>query len=153
MSYFIIFSILIPLVDQVLKFNIRSNIIESGQVDTVVPFLKLTNIRNTGGALGVFKAYPLIMSCVVITIITFFCYLIFIKKVQDKLFLVSACFIIGGGIGNLIDRVWLGYVVDYLSVSFFPPVCNLSDYFVFIGTVLLIIYYFILDKKLKSVRA
>lgn len=152
MLYFIVFTVLIPLIDQFFKFNIRNNIPESGQLDTVIPFLKLTNIRNTGGALGVFKAYPFIMSCVVITIIMFFCYLIFVKKVQDKLFLVSACFIVGGGVSNLIDRIWLGYVIDYLSVSFFPPVCNLSDYFIFVGTILLVIYYFILDKKLKNVR-
>ena len=48
--------------------------------------------------------------------------------------------IIGGGIGNLIDRIFYGYVIDYISLSFFPPVCNFADYAITIGTILLIIY-------------
>ena len=48
--------------------------------------------------------------------------------------------IIGGGIGNLIDRIFYGYVIDYISLSFFPPVCNFADYCITVGTVLLMVY-------------
>jgi len=48
--------------------------------------------------------------------------------------------IVGGGIGNLIDRVRAGFVVDYISVSFFPPVFNFADCCVTVGTVFLIIH-------------
>ena len=58
---------------------------------------------------------------------------------KSKLFSISAALIIGGGIGNLIDRIFLGYVIDYLQLSFFSPVCNFADYCISIGTVLLVI--------------
>ena len=53
---------------------------------------------------------------------------------------MSMILIIAGGIGNLIDRVLLGYVVDYIQVSFFPPVFNLADSFVVVGVILLLVY-------------
>lgn len=56
------------------------------------------------------------------------------------MFAASIALIVGGGIGNLIDRIFLGYVVDYLQLSFFPPVCNFADYCVVAGTALLMVY-------------
>ena len=50
--------------------------------------------------------------------------------------------LIGGGIGNLLDRLFRGFVVDYLSLSFFPPVCNFADYCITFGAVLFIIVLF-----------
>ena len=56
--------------------------------------------------------------------------------------------LIGGGIGNLIDRIAYGYVVDYLSLTFFSPVCNFADYCITIGVILLAVYLlFFSDKK------
>ncbi|RGH89804.1 signal peptidase II [Ruminococcus bromii] len=58
--------------------------------------------------------------------------------------------IIGGGIGNLIDRIFYGFVVDYISVSFFPPVCNFADYCITVGTLLLIVYVLFFSNVMKS---
>ena len=58
--------------------------------------------------------------------------------------------IIGGGIGNLIDRVLYGYVIDYLSLSFFPPVCNFTDYAITIGVILLVVYIFFFSDSFKK---
>ena len=66
--------------------------------------------------------------------------IMFVKHPKGKMFYISAGLIIGGGIGNLIDRVFYGYVIDYISLSFFSPVCNFADYAITIGTILLIIY-------------
>ena len=63
--------------------------------------------------------------------------------------------IIGGGIGNLIDRIRLSYVIDYLQLSFFSPVCNFADYCITAGTVMLVVYLLFfsnLDKKKKDLR-
>ena len=74
----------------------------------------------------------------------------FKKRPSGKFFYICAGLIIGGGIGNLIDRVIYGYVIDYLSVSFFPPVCNFADYCITIGVILLVIYIFFFSSKFKS---
>ena len=66
--------------------------------------------------------------------------LIFIKKNRDKLFLLSSAFVLGGGIGNLLDRIFLGFVTDYLQLTFFSPVCNISDYFISLGIVMMSVY-------------
>ena len=58
--------------------------------------------------------------------------------------------IIGGGVGNLIDRLVHGYVVDYLAVSFFPPVCNFADYCITIGVFILVIYIIFFSDLLNS---
>ena len=59
---------------------------------------------------------------------------------KNKLFFAATACVVGGGIGNLIDRVFNGYVVDFLALSFFPPVCNIADYFITAGTVMLMVY-------------
>ena len=66
------------------------------------------------------------------------------------MFTASAILLIGGGIGNLIDRIFLGYVIDYLSISFFPPVCNFADYCITVGTGLLLIYMIFISDYFNS---
>ena len=58
--------------------------------------------------------------------------------------------IIGGGLGNLFERIFLGYVVDYLSLSFFPPICNFADYCITAGTVCLIVYLLFFSDFMKN---
>ena len=53
--------------------------------------------------------------------------------------IATVILIIGGGIGNLIDRIFRGFVIDYLSLSFFPPICNFADYCITIGAVLFVL--------------
>ena len=64
--------------------------------------------------------------------------------------LLAAALMIGGGIGNLIDRIWRGFVVDYLSLSFFPPVCNFADYCITIGAFLFVIVLLFFGGKDKK---
>ena len=47
---------------------------------------------------------------------------------------------IGGAVGNMIDRIIRGFVIDFLKLSFFPPVCNFADYCLTVGAVLLLVY-------------
>ena len=75
----------------------------------------------------------------------------FKKRPDSKLFYFSVALIVGGGLGNLVDRVIYRYVVDYLSLSFFPPVCNFADYCITIGVVILAVYLvFFSDKDKKE---
>ena len=85
-----------------------------------------------------------------IVVIAIILYVVFKKKITNKLFIASAILLIGGGIGNLIDRIFLGFVIDYLSISFFPPVCNFADYCITIGTVLLLVYLLFFSDYFKS---
>ena len=91
-----------------------------------------------------------ILIAVTLLIMIYFLYLIFIKKIRSHLFLIASSLIVGGGIGNFIDRLMLGYVVDYLSLSFFSPICNFADYSITAGVVLLAIFVLKADSKTLS---
>ena len=94
----------------------------------------------------------MVLSTVAIVAIIAF---LFWKKPQSKLLLASLILITGGGIGNMIDRVYLGYVIDFLDFCAFPQiwmwVFNVADSFVCIGAGMLALWM-ILDtlKEMKK---
>lgn len=145
MVAFFVFASLIPIIDFLVKFWIQNNVHEHTVFPTFLPFLSITYVKNFGAALSLFwggRYFFIVASVLAILLILYF---VFIKKNRNKLFLLGSAFIVGGGIGNLIDRIYLGYVVDYLKLSFFGPVCNISDYFITFGVILFAFY--LLTKK------
>lgn len=150
MLLFFVITFLIPVLDQFIKLAVKSSIAENAKVETFLPFLTLTNVKNFGAALGMLANGRYILIAVTLLIMIYFLYLIFIKKIQSHLFLIASSLIVGGGIGNLIDRLMLGYVVDYLSLSFFSPICNFADYSITAGVVLLAIFVLKADSKTLS---
>lgn len=150
MLMFFVITFLVPVLDQFIKFGVKSGIAENARIETFLPFLILTNVKNFGAALGMLANGRYILIAVTLLIMIYFLYLIFIKKIRSHLFLIASSLIIGGGIGNLIDRLLLGYVVDYLSLSFFPPVCNFADYSITAGIILLAIFVLKSDNKTLS---
>ncbi len=147
MIYFFIFSLLIPIIDCTFKFWVKSNVPEQTFLKTYISFLNITYVKNFGAAFSFLWGGRYILIIASILAILMILYLVFFKKIHDKLFLIAASFVIGGGIGNLIDRIFLGYVIDYLKLSFFSPVCNISDYFITFGGIIFA-YCFLFKKKL-----
>lgn len=131
---------LIAIADQLIKYFVVLYIKPIGSVTVIDNLFSLCYVENKGVAFGMFSDMRLIFIALTAALIAVIIIVMFKKKPESKLFYVSSALIIGGGIGNLIDRIFLGYVVDYLSVSFFPPVCNLADYCITVGTVLLVIF-------------
>lgn len=101
-----------------------------------------TNGGNTGAAWGMFSGKTLWLAIVsVLMIVALFVYNHFVKN-KNTFYCISFGFIIGGAIGNLIDRVWLNYVRDFIFLDFWPtfPIFNLADSFLCVGAVMLAIY-------------
>ncbi|MCH5304537.1 MAG: signal peptidase II, partial [Ruminococcus sp.] len=126
----------------------------------VIPgFFSLVYVENKGAAFGMLSNARWVFIIFTLAVIIFLIAFLFKKKPTSKLLNTALILIIGGGIGNLIDRIFYGYVVDYLSISFFPPVCNFADYCVTVGAVILVIYllffsdYLKKDKGLKNEQA
>ena len=92
-------------------------------------------VFNTGGAFGILKGINIFF--VIINVVILGVCLYYYKK---KKFRIPLLFLISGIIGNLIDRVYFGYVRDFISIGTFP-VFNLADSFNFIGIVLLIVIF------------
>lgn len=144
---------LIIAVDQISKNIVVSNLKTEGTSVTIIKgLLDFTLSYNDGMAFGLGSSafrWIFVGILVVVSIVLICC--MFNAKYSSPLFLSTSALIIGGGVGNAIDRVINGYVVDFLALSFFPPICNIADYAITIGTVLLIIYViFVYGKQDKK---
>lgn len=155
-TLFLILALVIALVDQIIKYFVIQNLRPVHSVTAIPHILDLTYVENRGVAFGMLKDNRWIFVAFTSVVIIAFIYLLIKYGNTSKLFSISAMLIIGGGIGNLIDRIFFGFVVDYLSLSFFPPVCNFADYCISAGTVLLVIYLLFYsdlgDDKKKKVK-
>lgn len=137
-------------IDQLIKYLVTVYLQPAGSVTVIDNLFSLTYVENRGVAFGMFSGMRWIFIAVTLSLIAFIIILMFKKKPESKLFYASVSLIIGGGIANLIDRVFFGYVIDYLSISFFPPVCNFADYCITIGAVLLVVYLLFVSNKDKG---
>ena len=146
----LVIGVIIAVIDQVIKYFVSTNLAPVGSVNVIGDLFKLTYVENRGVAFGMFEDMRWVFIILTSALIGVIIYLLFNKKFDGKLFYISSALILGGGIGNLIDRIFLGYVVDYLSLSFFPPVCNFADYCITIGTVLLVVYLLFFSDFTKS---
>lgn len=148
----LILAVVIVIVDQLLKMLVVNTIKMNGTVEILGGIVKFDYVENRGMAFGMLQNYRWIF--IIFTLIVIMGLIIYMIKLKptNKLFITSITLIVGGGIGNLIDRIILGYVVDYIQLSFFNPVCNFADYCITIGTVLLIIYiiFFTQDNNKKT---
>lgn len=148
-------AVLVAVIDQVLKYLVVNFLDKTNPTEIIPNLFSLTYVENKGAAFGMLSDARWIFITFTIIITAFLIYILFKKRINNKLFLTSVVLIIGGGIGNLIDRIFLGYVVDFLSIIFFPPVCNFADYCITIGAVLLVIYILFMSdftKKEKSIN-
>ena len=141
---------LVVIIDQVIKYFVAMYLPQAGVVTAIPHLLDFNYVENPGVAFGMFENMRWIFVALTSVIIVILLYIIIFKKIKSKMFLISSALIIGGGIGNLIDRVLYGYVIDYLQLSFFSPVCNFADYAVTVGTVLLVIYLLFMSDSSKK---
>ncbi|MGI6167253.1 MAG: signal peptidase II [Eubacteriales bacterium] len=129
--------------DQLTKWLITTYLPEDGII-IINGVLRFTYVENTGAAFGMLSDYRWVfISLSSIAILGMLWYLFF-KKPESRLLNLSLVLLAGGGIGNMIDRVLLGYVVDFIDFYAFPKiwfwVFNIADVCITIGTALLSLY-------------
>jgi len=100
----------------------------------IKPILSFTYVRNTGVSFGLFKGYNWIFTLILILALIYFVFLFF-KEKQYRLIYSIIC---AGIVGNLIDRLFLGYVVDFVNFHLWP-IFNIADSAIFIGILWLIV--------------
>ncbi len=142
--------IVLAAIDQVIKYFVVANIEENQVIPVITNVLNFTHIHNEGVAFGMFDGMRWIFVALTLVLLVAIIGIMFKKRPREKMFYVSVALIVGGGIGNLIDRVFFGYVIDYISLSFFPPICNFADYCITFGTALLMIYILFFSDYFKK---
>ncbi|MCI6616179.1 signal peptidase II [Ruminococcus sp.] len=138
------------IIDQIIKYFVSAYLQPVGSISVIDNIFSLTYVENKGVAFGMFSDMRWIFVALTSILLVIIIFYMFKKRPKGKFFYVCAALIIGGGIGNLIDRIFYGYVIDYLSLSFFPPVCNFADYCITVGTIMLVIYLLFFSDILDS---
>ncbi len=128
--------------DQLLKLWVVNHL-DVGQSAAFLPGLvRLTRLHNTGAAWGSFSGKTAVLTAVTVVLLAAVVWLVVKKIVRHPLGLCAAMLVLGGGIGNMIDRVLRGYVVDMFDLEFMDyPIFNLADCFVVVGVILGAVYY------------
>lgn len=127
--------------DQAVKFLVVNTMSLGESEPLLPPLLQLTRVHNYGAAWSSFSGARWLLIALTAAGMCAIAWLL-VKIVRHPLGQWSLAIILGGGIGNLIDRVRLGYVVDMLDTMFMDfPVFNVADVFVVCGTVCALIYY------------
>lgn len=128
---------LIIFLDQVIKSEVIEKIMPYSTLEVIKNFFYITYVENRGISFGLFKGNREIFIVLTLIISLVLCFYVF--KFHKKYVGITICLalIVGGAIGNLIDRIRLGYVVDYIHFTFFPPVFNLADSAIVCGAIAL----------------
>ena len=122
--------------------------------DSVVllPIVNLTFVVNYGFAFGLLNnpyINQILVSLVILAIIIYFLYLLI--KTQDKIFQLTLTLILAGALGNFIDRIFRGFVIDFIDIyigKYHWPAFNIADSCITLGFVVLMINILFLNKKL-----
>lgn len=149
-KYIKIISLIIFLIvfDQLIKFLVTLNFNLGEEFVIINNFLKFIYIKNTGAAFGMFSGNTFMLILIAIVLIWYL-----IKEIKtnlnNRLSIISFSLVLGGALGNLIDRVFRGYVVDYISFTLFNSemaIFNMADIYITFG-VLLLLYIVIRDGR------
>lgn len=130
------------LFDQWLKHYVTVNI-PLGEAQPLLPgFMELRTVHNYGAAWSSFSGSRWLLVAVTSVIVLAVLFLLVKKIVRHPLGVIACCLVFSGGLGNIIDRVRLGYVVDMFNLQFMNyPVFNVADISVVCGAVLGCAYY------------
>lgn len=142
MTIIIYLSIILLIVDQISKLLVVKLIDINSSIEIIKNFFYLTYTHNTGAAFSILTGQRIFLILVAVIILVILFNYLRKNKVEGKIEALAFSLIIGGSLGNLIDRIIRGYVIDFIDVKIFGynfPVFNLADTFIVIGVFLLII--------------
>lgn len=148
-----IFTVLLPLIiliDQLSKYIVSVNMYQGQFIRVIGSYLRIVYVRNPHAAFGIPLGSPLLM--LILTSFASVLLIIYFALVRKKsnIFYLAITFIIGGAIGNLIDRLRIKEVIDFIEVGvekFKWPVFNVADSCVTIGIILLLWLWFFRANK------
>jgi lipoprotein signal peptidase len=131
--------LILTICDQLLKSWVASSIVLGGSKQLIPGIIELTNLRNSGAAWSIFEGQQTFFTIITIVAIIVIGYFIWQYR-KNILMLIGLSLIMAGTIGNFIDRLRQGYVVDMFETTFINfPIFNIADMCLTIGVIWLII--------------
>lgn len=143
--------ILLVILDQAVKYLVKTDIPLGGSVPLLPGILGLTHIHNEGAAFSMLTGARWFFVVLTVVFLGFGLWVLWKKKLRHPLGIWSWVLVLAGAAGNLIDRCLYGYVVDMFEVQFMRfAIFNVADIFVVVGGILFCVYYLFLHDKLKE---
>lgn len=143
-------SVIVLLIDQIVKLLIKTNMNLNEEISIIPNFFSIQYLKNTGAAFSILENQTILLAITSIICISVIIY--YLKKEENltTAMYLSLGLVLGGILGNLIDRIVYQGVIDFLSFQIFNynfPVFNIADIGITIGVLLLIIIYISRDIK------
>ena len=142
-SYLLLSAVLVG-VDQLFKWLVTLSM-QPFESNVLLPgILRITYVQNTGAAFSLLEGSTVLLAVLTGIALIVAIFLMLSGRIEKTSYLIPVSMLIGGGIGNLLDRIVRGYVIDYIDVSFWPfdsfAIFNFADCLVVIGTILLLVF-------------
>jgi len=146
---YILVGALLVVVDQLVKLWALDSLAAAGSIPVVSGVFSLTYVENPGAAFGILQNHTGMLSILTALVLLVILVLFFNGRFQGRVLQWSIIVGVSGGLGNLIDRMFRGFVVDYLDFSslFGFPVFNFADMCVVCGTFTVLLCIFFYDQK------
>jgi signal peptidase II len=143
---------IVIIIDQISK-QLISSLMQEGQSITLINnFLYITYVRNPGAAFGLFPYQTAFFIIITLVVAALILYYYRILSEDHRWLRFSLALQLGGALGNLIDRIRGGYVVDFINFTVWPPVFNLADSAIVIGIGIFLIAFW-RDPLLRGERS
>lgn len=150
---FLIIAAVVCAADQLLKYWVASNLTIGGYAPLLPGVIGLTHARNTGAAFSLLSRHTWILAAVSVIACLVLLYFILRGKLPfwEK---AALALVLGGAVGNAIDRIALGYVVDMFALEFVRfAIFNLADAFIDVGAALFVILYIVRTTREEKAKA
>ncbi|OTQ72346.1 MULTISPECIES: signal peptidase II [unclassified Gilliamella] len=148
--YWLLLAVVVFVIDIASKFLIVKNFFLFESVN-LLPFFSITYVRNIGAAFSIFEGQRWILAAIAFIVSTVIVYMLYRNKNKQKLENFSLALILGGALGNLFDRLYHGFVVDFLDVNFGDwhyPTFNIADCAICLGIGVFILSNYVKPKKM-----
>lgn len=142
MTIIIILSIIFLIIDQITKILVVNSLVPGENIEIIKNIFSIIYTNNTGAAFSILLGKRIFLIVVAVLIIGVLLYYIKRNKIEKKIDIIALSFIIGGSLGNLIDRIIRGYVIDFISLklgNYNFPIFNIADILIVIGVFLLLL--------------
>jgi signal peptidase II len=135
-------------IDQLAKIIVTQNIAKGENIAFIPRVLSISYIHNSGAAWNLLDGHVCFLTSITI-IASGVIFYYFLRSIQKSRWITfSLLLMFSGAMGNFIDRIWHGYVIDMFKIEFINfPVFNMADSYLVVGVCLLLIYMFIIDRK------
>ena len=142
---------IIAILDQAAKLFAAGLLPSVKTIPLIEDVFHLTYVENTGAGFGVFADYTWLLTAMTLIIIIFVVSYVVVKKPKNRVLITALIFMMGGAVGNMIDRVRLGYVIDFFDFTLIDfPVFNVADCFITVGAVIFAVYVIFFSEKKEN---